>query len=323
MAGKGERVSTIQTLQTLRFQCLACGSCCHGVLVEIDSDAEAERITRIAEEMGVEEPIADGVLRQEGGVCPFLQDGKCGIHARYGMDAKPLACIQFPLVLLETEQGRRAGVDPTSFNQLATWHTAPPIDDAIGKARRSDFDPPNQLAEAAILSWCDAEGATITSVLRRLCGVDGDGPDLPPGFASRLAHRLQRMHLDVLLQARDGGPAQRDALQPLVRLVETLDPDRPPSWPTLAANEDKFAVEVCRRMVFLRLVTRVPIVQGVALLVLSGAVALAWACPDPERFGPAMASWNRLIRAGSFWQSLFPSPAAMQWLATGQGEPDA
>jgi hypothetical protein len=70
-------------------------------------------------------------------------------------------------------------------------------------------------------------------------------------------------------------------------------------------------------MVFLRLATRIPLVQGVALIVLSGAVALAWAHSDPERFGPGMASWNRVIRAGSFWQSLTPTPADMQWLARG------
>jgi len=173
--------------------------------------------------------------------------------------------------------------------------------------------------EAAVIARCSAEGATVASVLGMLCSSPQCAPDLPPGFASRLAVRLKRMHLEILLQARDLGPAQRDALAPLLDLVEDLDPNSTPPWPALAPNEDAFAVEVTRRMVFLRLVTRVPIIQGVALLVLSGAVALGWACPEPERFGPAIASWSRLIRAGSFWQSLTPSPRDMQWLATGDG----
>jgi Fe-S-cluster containining protein len=308
----------LYTLQPLRFECLACGSCCQGVRAELEDDEEADRIRRIAVEMEVEEPIVDGFLRQEKGTCPFLAaDGKCGIHARYGAEAKPLVCRQFPYVLLDTESGARAGVDPSSFHTLATWHTAPPYSNPVGTPRRSRLDPANVRVETAIIARCSAEGATVASVLGMLCGAPDHAPQLPPGFASRLATRLKRMHLDILLQAPDGGPAQRDALLPLVELIADLDPENPPSWPALAPNEDAFAVEVTRRMVFLRLVTKVPIVQGVALLMLSGAVALGWACPDPERYGPAIASWSRLIRAGSFWQSLTPSPMHMQWLASG------
>ena len=307
----------IDTLQPLRFQCLACGSCCHGVQVELDDD-EHDRIRDVAERMGVEDPIVHGLLRQEGGKCVFLQpDGKCGIHARYGEQVKPLVCRQFPFVLLDTESGRRAGVDPSSFNTLATWHTAPPLEEAVGRARPSRLDPPAQRAEQAILGWCGADDATVASVLGKLCGTSEAVPDLPPGFASRLITRLKRMRLDLLLQARDGGPAQRAALQPLVDGITRWDPEDPPGWPALSDNEDAFAVEVTRRMVFLRLATRIPLVQGTALIMLSGAVALGWACPEPERFGPAIASWSRLIRGGTFWQSLTPTPQAMQWLAHG------
>jgi hypothetical protein len=287
----------------------------------LEDEEEAARIQRIAEEMGVENPIVDNILRQDNGTCPFLaSDGKCGIHARFGLEAKPLVCQQFPYVLLDTESGPRAGVDPSSFHTLATWHTAPPYTNPVGQPRRSRLEPDNVRVEAAIIAQCSAEGATVASVMGMLCGAPGHDPQLPPGFASRLATRLKRMHLGLLLQAADGGPAQRDALRPLVDLIEELDPDRPPAWPALAPNEDAFAVEVTRRMVFLRLVTQVPIVQGVALLMLSGAVALGWACPDPDRFGPALASWSRLIRAGSFWQSLTPSPMHMHWLARGGPE---
>jgi len=290
------------------------------VRAELEDAEEEARIQRIAEEMGVREPIVKGMLRQEKGVCPFLAaDGKCGIHARYGAEAKPLVCRQFPYVLLDTESGPRAGVDPSSFHTLSTWHTAPPFTDVVGTPRRSRIDPESQRVEAAIVARCGAEGATVASVLGMLCGAPQCAPDLPPGFASRLAVRLQHMQLKILLQAPDGGPAQRAALQPLVELIDRLEPDDPPGWPALAPNEDAFAVEVARRMVFLRLVTRVPVVQGVALLVLSGAVALGWACPEPDRYGPALASWSRLIRAGSFWQSLTPTPMHMQWLATGTG----
>ncbi|MBW1877490.1 MAG: YkgJ family cysteine cluster protein [Deltaproteobacteria bacterium] len=106
----------VQTLHPLRFQCVACGACCQGVRAELEDAEEAARIRRIAEEMGVDEPIVDGFLRQENGMCPFLAaDGRCGIHARYGGEAKPLVCQQFPYVVLDTESGMRAGVDPTPW----------------------------------------------------------------------------------------------------------------------------------------------------------------------------------------------------------------
>ncbi len=306
----------IAVLSPLRFRCTACGACCQGGQVALEDD-EPARLVALAELLGVPEPIADGHLRMEGGRCVFLaEDQKCLIHARLGATAKPLVCQQFPFVLVQTESGMRAGVDPMSFHLLDDWETAPPFDDAVGKPRRSHLEPGDVRAEAAIVAWCSAPGATVGAVLARLCGTEPAG-GLPDGFAGRLITRLRAMHLDVLLQARDAGPQHVAALRPLVERLESLDPAAPPPWPALAAREDAFAVEVCRRMVWLRLATRIPVVQGVALLTLAGAVALAWVDPQPSRFGPALATWVRLLRAGTFWQSLTPTPADMQWLARG------
>jgi hypothetical protein len=85
----------------------------------------------------------------------------------------------------------------------------------------------------------------------------------------------------------------------------------------LSPAEDAWAVESTRRMVYLRLAAEIPWGAGIALLVLSGAVICAWADPEPDAFGPALASWNRAIRAQPFWARLLPDQPRLQWLAQG------
>lgn len=94
-----------------RFTCSACGSCCQGVNVPFDREA-LERLTpdRLevlqrdlgfrgapvlildAEEGGEALPIC----RNRFGACLFLEDRLCGLHRRFGPEAKPLVCRMFP-----------------------------------------------------------------------------------------------------------------------------------------------------------------------------------------------------------------------------------
>lgn len=308
----------LAVLSPLHFRCIGCGACCQGAKVEMVSDEEQVRIQGFAEEWGVPDAIVDGWLVQDGGRCVFLQDDNlCGIHVRHGAEAKPAVCQQFPHVLVQTEGELRGGIDPSTHSTLPTWSDAPPVTNLGGEVRNSNFEPHERHTEAVIIGWCSEPGATIASVLAHLCGAE-PSDTLPDGFAGRLVQRLQAMRLDLLLQARDAGPAQKRALQPLVDAIPTWDPADPPAWPVLSPTAEAFAVELARRMVFLRLATRIPLVQGVALIALSGAVATAWASPADAAYGPALSSWSRLMRGGSFWQSLTPDPQTMQWLASGR-----
>lgn len=98
-----------------RWDCHACGACCHNLAVELSPDEDA-RIDRglyadilgdgdYAEEQFLSpgEP-ARRVLRQRpdaGNACVFLlEDGRCAVHARQGMSAKPNACQTFPLLIV-------------------------------------------------------------------------------------------------------------------------------------------------------------------------------------------------------------------------------
>lgn len=104
-----------------RWSCGACGACCKGLAVEV-SDAEAARIdaslyTDILGDKGFTEQAfidpgraAVRILRQRpdaGAACIFLgDDGRCAVHAKQGMAAKPDACQMFPNMVLHTPDNK-------------------------------------------------------------------------------------------------------------------------------------------------------------------------------------------------------------------------
>jgi len=94
-----------------RFTCSACGSCCHGVNVPFDREAlerlTPERLEVLQRELHFRHaPVlvleaeqggeALPVCRNRFGACLFLEDRLCGIHRRFGAEAKPLVCRMFP-----------------------------------------------------------------------------------------------------------------------------------------------------------------------------------------------------------------------------------
>ncbi|HND31142.1 MAG TPA: YkgJ family cysteine cluster protein [Myxococcota bacterium] len=106
----------MRTLEDARFHCSSCGSCCRGFRF---GPIEPEVIERLKAEK-VEEhwpPAAEGWVEEldtpEGtrwmfrnradGSCVFLQDdNRCAIHARWGAEAKPGFCREFPFRVLKT-----------------------------------------------------------------------------------------------------------------------------------------------------------------------------------------------------------------------------
>ena len=99
-----------------RWACHACGSCCHGLAVEITPEEEARIDPSLYRDiLGKKHFAVDAfidpdapaarVLRQrpeDQEACVFLMDdGLCAVHARQGMEAKPDACQIFPHVVLQ------------------------------------------------------------------------------------------------------------------------------------------------------------------------------------------------------------------------------
>ena len=92
------------------WSCHSCSGCCRQHLIAI-TDEERDRI--IAQNWTPEDGVPEGqnvvesnsgsktrpwrLAHQQDGACVFLQDdGLCRIHAKFGEDAKPLACRIYP-----------------------------------------------------------------------------------------------------------------------------------------------------------------------------------------------------------------------------------
>ena len=87
---------------------------------------EIARVEAAGTTLGIDAPIVDGRLRHIDGVCVFLEaDDRCAIHRRLGAAAKPAICQQYPFALVQTEGGRRAGIDPGCLRASATWRDGP------------------------------------------------------------------------------------------------------------------------------------------------------------------------------------------------------
>ena len=309
---------SIQALSELRHACLGCGGSCRGVNVRLVGDDEPARVAQLAEQLGVERPIEGGALRQVDGSCVFLDDElRCRIHARFGAEAKPRVCRQYPTVVVHTESGLRAGIDPGCYTAWRTWRDGPEIDVEAFVAGRAELDERQAGFERGLLALLDRPDATIAALVGALCPGAPDATGLPVGFAGRLVERLHTADVAGLIARPEAGPSLRASLQPLGAAVRGWSPAKPPTWRPLEGEAEAWALEVVRRTLYLRTSAHIPFVQGVALLTVAGAVACGWADPRMEAYGPALAGWSRALRAPAFWRALVPDPGALLWLATG------
>lgn len=104
----------VPAIANQRWSCHSCGQCCRSLVGHL-TEAECERIDRQEwrEQLGVEPYVLVGrralLNKQADGACVFLtDDNRCMIHAKYGEEAKPLACRIFPFSVRPTERGWQA-----------------------------------------------------------------------------------------------------------------------------------------------------------------------------------------------------------------------
>jgi Fe-S-cluster containining protein len=104
-----------------RFQCLPdCGFCCGFWDISIDGPRkehllQREWVQEIERDLKTRKnqplfPIVGqtdrSIIQRQHGTCSFINDQKrCSIHAREGMDAKPLGCQQYPYIYYRTPRG--------------------------------------------------------------------------------------------------------------------------------------------------------------------------------------------------------------------------
>ena len=99
-----------------RWSCHSCGHCCRTLVIHLfDKDREKIDGQEWSGHIDVEPYVRAGgefVLnkRSDGG-CVFLDENNmCRIHARYGADAKPLACRIFPFSVRPVRRGWQASL---------------------------------------------------------------------------------------------------------------------------------------------------------------------------------------------------------------------
>lgn len=107
----------LKTLPILeRWECHSCARCCRGSLIHLD-EADRKRLREQAWEKdpdlaGVRTVVREGwwgnrwrLAQRADGSCVFLtESGRCRIHEKFGLEAKPLTCRMFPLQLVPREK---------------------------------------------------------------------------------------------------------------------------------------------------------------------------------------------------------------------------
>lgn len=288
------------------------------------SPEERHRVERLGRELSIPRPLEGDRLRFERGVCVFLDaGGRCAIHARHGLEAKPWACRQFPVILVRTGSGElRMGLDPACHQAWRTWRDGPELAPDRAAVRSRPLPAAARAQERRLLEDLHRQDLTVARFLSRLVGAPPrESRNLPPGLASRILIRLQAADLPAVLEREEVGWAVREALAPLAAAQRNWDPVHPPAWIGLPPELEAHALHVTRQMLFLRLSEEIPSPLFLAVLLQVGIVGLGWTDDRPERFGPGLAAWSRLVRSPVFWRRLLPDPTTLHWLATGDAPP--
>ena len=309
----------VRALGPLRHACHGCGACCTGHSVRLIGE-EPARIAALARQLGMADPVRPGprgtVLAFVDHRCPFLDaDKRCRIHAEVAADQKPAVCRQYPLRSIVTESGQRVAVDPGCGSNWMVWKQGPTLDaDHLLPAPTRRHSAQEAQVEDALVGLLRPPTDDDTTALARVVGALGGqspSPAFLDGFARRCAERLVAMSLPGLVARH--APTLQPWLGPVVDQQASE-----PAWPELSAEQQAFVLELARRSVYLRSGTVRPMGVGLALGTIVGALACTRADASPDRFGPALSAWTRLLRLPPVWMALYPDPMAVRRLAAGR-----
>lgn len=203
------------------WDCHGCGECCREYQVTV-TDAERDRILAQGWEKdpnykGIPLFIPAGTWRRPltrvnvrpDNTCIFLNDdGRCRIHAKFGSEAKPLACRIYPFVLVPTGDHWRVGLRfacPSAADNLGRpmkaslddlRQYAQVLESREGLSDRSTEAPP--LRTGSRVPWDDLErfNRAIINIL--------DRPDSPLEFRLRLCLALDLLCRQAKFEAVQG-----------------------------------------------------------------------------------------------------------------------
>ena len=188
------------TVPDQRWSCHSCGNCCRTLVGHLFPD-ERDRIEQQnwGGELGVAPMIrvrGGWVLnKNDDGACVFLDEqNRCLIHAKYGEQAKPIACRVFPFSLRPVRHGWQASLrfdcpsvtasDGAPIGQhraglvdlsAKLYHPAPPDDDVADLARRmrATVDETDAVVQR-FARWIDNDDVGMRDRLVGAAQVTGD-----------------------------------------------------------------------------------------------------------------------------------------------------
>ena len=191
-----------------RFRCAGDGLCCtdlHALGPLTRSEAREMRALipgSVQYHPDVEAPCMR--FGQGGGCAQLQRGGLCGVHARFGAEAKPVGCRRFPYGLLNTPEGGR----------VTTEHRC----------------PCRTLGERPALDLVEAEGS-LTDPSGRLLADESAPPRMPMSARRRVAFANYRALEARMLERLAAGERAEHVLgcEPLPRLDDR-------SWPVVGAE---------------------------------------------------------------------------------------
>lgn len=234
-----------------RYSCHSCGACCRDFTVQLrDEDIERLRTQGWSAELGSDPWTSfrgHRFLRQRpDGACIFLEeDLRCRIHARHGLQGKPVACRSFPLSVVPTPDGPQEGLN-YACGSVQLNHGAG-LASHLADLRRIAEDAPETVAAARPVSLLPGREATPLE-LRALVAVLDQWLARPEHSLlvriDGLAWMAQALRRARLVQIRD---------ERFLELVTTLAAALPDELDADAAGEATERQErMLRQAVFMR-----------------------------------------------------------------------
>jgi lysine-N-methylase len=238
-------------LPAQKYSCHACGNCCRDFTVQL-RDEDIARLGRQGwtAELGAEPWVefrGSRFLRQRpDGSCIFLQDdGLCRIHARYGLQEKPVACRSFPLSVMPTADGPQQGLNFACGS--VQLNKGAPMASHLGDLRRIAEDAPETIGQArpvALLPGREAsplELRALAGVLDQWMGREGASLATRIDGLAWIAQALRHAKLASVKDAR--------FLELVTTIVATLEDELDADPPGVATERQE---RMLRQAIFMR-----------------------------------------------------------------------
>lgn len=247
----------MQTIASARWSCHGCGACCRDfrlgpVEPEVVAALAAAGASELAgtDDWAVREPGPGGeegwFLRHRDGACVFLlADNRCAVHARFGAEAKPGFCREFPFRRVADPNGEVLVIRAECAGLHASSVTGEPLADQVALAASIPrIGPVPMFAPEAVAivpgagvdlaNWMRLEGALLRR-LERLDTAQQEPDETARQFASIAADAIGRSLTGGRFEL--AAAAVREAMRMVVNAAITQESEHTEEWQRTLVRE--------------------------------------------------------------------------------------